>query len=84
MEMDDMKLSMPKGKISYLRMEPATNGVIICYDLQTKKPSGKGTFDNCGYESKKEVFDVDMEDKEGLDEAFERYKQLWIASYEGK
>ena len=79
----DIKLSIPEGKISYLRMEPATNGVIISYDLTTKKNT-KGTFDNCSYESKKEVFDVDMGSKEGLDEAFDRYKALWVASYEGK
>lgn len=83
MENDDVKLDIPKGKISYLRMEPASNGIIISYDLTTKK-DGKGTYDNCSYESKKEVFDVDMDKEEDLNEAFDRYKALWIASYKGK
>lgn len=79
-----MKLPIHDGKISYLRMEPATNGVIISYDVEQKKSSSKGTFDNCSYESKKEVFDVDMNDTQSLDEAFNRYKELWIASYKNK
>lgn len=85
-EMNDqeMKLPIPDGKISYLRMEPASNGVIISYDLEKKKSPGKGTYDNCSYESKKEVFDVDMNDTQSLDEAFNRYKELWIASYKNK
>jgi len=78
------KLPIPDGKISYLRMEPATNGVIISYDLEKKKTGSKGTFDNCSYESKKEVFDFDMNNESDFDEAFNRYKQLWIASYKNK
>ena len=77
----DKKMPIPEGKISSLRMEPADNGVIICYDVQKKKTASKGSFDNCSYEYKKEVFDVDGESKEGLNEAFERYKELWVASY---
>lgn len=80
----EMPLGMPEGKISCLRMEPATNGVIISYDLEKKKPSSKGTFDNSSYEyGKKEVFDFDPNDNEEFDKAFERYKALWKASYKG-
>lgn len=86
MEMESKKeknLPIPEGKISYLRMEPASNGIIISYDV-TKKSSNKGTFDNCGYENEKEVFDFDTDSEEGLNEAFDRYKQLWIAAYKRK
>lgn len=68
------------SKIQDLRMEPATNGVIISYTQKTEKP-GKGTYDNCNYDYKKEVYDFDKEEegegKKDLDGAFERFKELW-------
>lgn len=65
-----------KVKYSYLRMEPADNGVIISYDMQTK--NGTGKYENTDYQSKKEVYDFeDDEDGNGLDNAFERFKELW-------
>lgn len=68
------------GKIQDLRMEPATNGVIISYCIKKEKTS-KNTYDNCSYDYKKEVYDFDAkeegENKKDLDGAFERFKELW-------
>lgn len=71
-------LEIPKGEISCLRLEPASNGVIICYDVKTKK-AGAGTYDNYSYDYRKEVFDFDS-GEEAFDEAFERFKTLWKAA----
>lgn len=65
-----------KGKIQDLRMEPATNGVIISYCVKKEKTGGKGTYDNCSYDYKKEVYDFDTDEKD-LDGAFDRFKELW-------
>ena len=78
-----MPLPEIKGEITDLRMDPATNGVIICYTTKTKSPS-KGTYENCSYDYKKEVFDADMDNQEDIDKAFERFKQLWMKAYKGK
>ena len=72
---------MAQRKIQDLRMEPATNGVIISY-TEKKEKAGKGTYDNCTYDYKKEVYDFDTEEKQGgdkkdIDGAFERFKELW-------
>ena len=69
------------GKIQDLRMEPATNGVIISYCVKKEK-TGKNTYDNCSYDYKKEVYDFDTDEKESgekkdIDGAFERFKELW-------
>lgn len=55
-------------------MEPADNGVIISYDIQTK--NGTGKYENTDYQYKKEVYDFDG-DEDGLDKAFDRFKELW-------
>lgn len=66
-----------KRKISCLRMEPATNGVIISYDVRKPAPT-KNTYDNSTYEYPKEVFDFDGDDKEAeFEKAFDRFKELW-------
>lgn len=73
---------MATTKYSYLRMEPADNGVIISWDEQTK--TGTGKYDNTEYKSKKEVFDFDSDDKEdGLEKAFARFKELWKLCHMG-
>lgn len=72
-------------KIQDLRMEPATNGVIISYTEKKEKAGSKNTYDNCSYDYKKEVYDFDTnekgesasESKKDLDGAFERFKELW-------
>lgn len=79
-----MALDKSKSTIDYLRMEPADNGVIITWTEKTKSPS-KGTFDNCTYKDHKLVYDMDSdevdESKNGLEEAFAKYKELWMKSY---
>lgn len=52
-----------KSKIQDLRIEPATNGVIISY-TEKKEKATKNTYDNCTYDYKKEVYDFDTEEKE--------------------
>lgn len=77
-----MALDKSKSTIDYLRMEPADNGVIICYDVKTMSKGSKGQFDNCQYKSHKEVFDIDGENEdESIDKAFSRFKELWMKSY---
>ena len=61
-------------RIDDLRMEPAENGIIVCYSEKTKPKSGR-SFDNCNYNYKKEVF-------ESTDKAFSRFKELWEEMYE--
>ena len=47
-------------KYSYLRMEPADNGVIVSWDEESKSPSAsKSTFENSTYSNKKHVFDFE-------------------------
>lgn len=79
-ELKSKPMADNKSKIQDLRMEPATNGVIISYTQKTEK-AGKGTYDNCSYDYKKEVYDFDTkeegENKKDLDGAFERFKELW-------
>lgn len=68
-------------------MEPAENGVIICYTEKTKSPS-KGTYDNYNYDYKKEVYDIDKngeeDDDDGINKAFDRFKELWMSAYRAK
>lgn len=60
-------------KYSYLRMEPADNGVIVSWDEESKKPSsGKETFSNSSYSNKKQVFDFD-EDGDGIKQAMKLF-----------
>lgn len=66
-------------KITDLRMEPASNGVIISWCEQTPKSGGKNTYDNCSYAYPKEVFDFDGDND--IDKAFERFKELWKEQY---
>jgi hypothetical protein len=63
-----------KGKITCLRMEPASNGVIISYDVQYK-PESSGPYDNMQYKCEKEVYDFDEEEEDSM-EAFMRFKEL--------
>ena len=76
------EMAESKSKIQDLRMEPATNGVIISYTEKKEKAHNKNTFDNCSYDYKKEVYDFDTDEKESgekkdIDGAFERFKELW-------
>jgi hypothetical protein len=77
-----IKMAESTSKIQDLRMEPATNGVIISYCVKKEKAT-KNTYDNCSYDYKKEVYDFDMGEKEeggekkDIDGAFERFKELW-------
>jgi len=66
--------------IDDVRMETADNGVIICYTQ--KKKTGKGKYDNYSYDYKKEVFDFD--DEEDSKEAFDRFKELFMAMKKSK
>lgn len=65
-----------KGKIQSVSMSDAENGVIVSWDEKVEKP-GKGMYDNCSYEYKKEVFG----DKD-IDKAFERFKELFMKARE--
>lgn len=79
-----MAIDKSKSTIDYLQMEPADNGVIVSWTEKQKTPS-KGTFDNCSYKDHKLVFDMDddesKENKTGLEEAFAKYKELWMRRY---
>ncbi len=66
-----------RTKLESLRMEPATNGIIISYSLCTKPESG-GTYENTRYESKQEVFKLN-EAKEAVGRMMELYEE-----YNGK
>ena len=56
-------------------MDNASNGVTISYRKCTKKPASKGkTYDSMDYKYEKEVFT----DDDNLDEAFDRYKELFL------
>jgi hypothetical protein len=66
--------------IDDVRMETADNGVIICYTQ--KKKTGNGKYDNYSYDYKKEVFDFD--DEEDSKEAFDRFKELFLAMKKSK
>jgi hypothetical protein len=62
------------------RIEPADNGVIICYDERITHPAKKGeTYRNTEYTSRKEVFDFDADEDqdEEFEKAFTRFKELW-------
>ena len=76
-----MALDKTKSTIDYLRMEPADNGVIISYNIKTQSVNTKNSFDNCSYKEHKEVYDIDDENEETLDEAFKRFRELWTKSY---
>jgi hypothetical protein len=66
--------------IDDVNMSAADNGVIIGWCEKT--PSGNGTYENPAYNYRKEVFDDD-EDKD-LEEAFIRFKELWMQMYTHK
>lgn len=70
-----------KSTIDYLTMEPATNGVIISYTEKVKKEGSKKTFDDCSYQNRKEVFDIDEDHNDSIDKAFVRFKELWMRQY---
>lgn len=80
---------MAEDKDSYIEsvnMDNADNGVIISYCERTKL-KGKGTYDggyDCQY--RKEVFDVDDDDKENeeMEKAFTRYKELFMEARKAK
>lgn len=69
----EMSLPMTSNQIDEVRMEPAVNGVIICY-TEKKKRLGQGDYDNYSYDYKKEVFDFDEE--EDVEKAFMRFREL--------
>lgn len=47
-------------KYSYLRMEPADNGMIVSWDETVATPAAKkSTFENSSYQTKKHVFDFE-------------------------
>jgi len=74
------------GKYEYIKIKPAENGWVLCYDEVHKNPmSSGGDFDyNTTHIEKKEVFQcTEMTDKginKALDEALERQKELLIAN----
>lgn len=76
----EKEMSMPTNPIDDVRMECADNGVIICYN--EKRKTGNGKYDNYTYDYKKEVFDFDEE--EDSKEAFDRFKELFMAMKKGK
>lgn len=63
-------------KIESLRMEPADNGCIICYEEITETKAPGQEFANRQYKYRKEVYDFD--DDEDMEEAFKRFKELWM------
>lgn len=77
----EMVMPMPEGKIDSVSMESAENGVIISYSV-CKKKAGAGQYDNMSYDYKKEVFDFDEE--EDSQEAFDRFKELFLAMKKNK
>lgn len=70
-----------KSTIDYLRMEPASNGVIISYTEKVKKEGSNKTYDDCSYLDRKEVFDTDGDEHDGIEKAFSRFKELWMRQY---
>lgn len=75
-----MSMPVPMNPIDDVRMESADNGVIICYT--EKRKTGNGKYDNYTYDYKKEVFDFDYE--EDSQEAFDRFKTLFLAAKKAK
>lgn len=70
-------------KISYLRMEPASNGIVISYE-KSWKPTNNKTFDGPTYKNMTEVFEAEPgESDEAFEKAFARYKELWKMCYKG-
>jgi len=76
----EIAMPAPMHPIDDVRMETADNGVIICYTQ--KKKTGNGKYDNYSYDYKKEVFDFD--DEEDSQEAFDRFKELFLAMKKSK
>jgi hypothetical protein len=76
----EISMPIPTNPIDDVRMESADNGVIICYN--EKRKTGNGKYDNYTYDYKKEVFDFDEE--EDSKEAFDRFKELFMAMKKGK
>jgi len=80
-----MALDKSKSTIDYLQMTPADNGIIVSWTEKIKSPAAKGTFDNCQYKDHKLVFDDDVDEKgdskDGLEEAFTKFKELWMRQY---
>jgi len=75
-----------EGKYEYIKIKPAENGWVLCYDEVYKNPmSSGGDYDyNHTYIEKKEVFEAsDMTDKgisDSLDNALARQKELLLAN----
>lgn len=65
-------------KLESLRLEPATNGIIISYSVCTRPSGGKDVYANSTYESKQEVYKIN-EAKEAVGRLMEIYEQ-----YNGK
>lgn len=74
---------MAKKSIECLRLEPASNGVIITYDEVVENAVKGQTYTNKSYNTKKEVFDFDSDEdeKSEFDKAFDRFKELWKAAH---
>lgn len=65
-----------EGKVSNVSMDAADNGVTISYSKQVKR-EGKGTYDCCSSEYKKEVF-------EDVEKGFDRFKELFMEAHGDK
>ena len=76
----EMAIPVPTNPIDDVRMEYASNGEIICYN--EKRKTGNGKYDNYTYDYKKEVFDFD--DEGDSQEAFDRFKELFLAMKKNK
>lgn len=81
MPLKEIPMDKSKSSIDYLRMEPASNGFIISYSEKVKNGNGKSTYDNCSYHDRKEVFDVDDDDEDSINKAFDRFRELAMRQY---
>lgn len=76
--------NMSTTSISYVKLEPATNGVILSWTEKVQKGS-KNTYDNCSYEDKKEVYDGEEGAADPMESAFDKalpkFKELWKKQY---
>lgn len=67
-----------KSYIEDVNMSNADNGVIISYCERTPR-KGKGVYDGCmDYNRRQEVFDFDDDESEEFNQAFDRYKELFL------
>lgn len=84
-----MEKSIPMSKIettiSDLRLEPASNGVILTWCERKRKEGAKDTYENTTYDYPKEVYDFESgapdAEQSAIDKAMGRFKDLWMMQY---